>query len=90
MPNESEGSQSGHTIEEIDRVHVVFNQTELNLSTHPTIHDPLLYSTERSNAGPAIHYFVALRASTAPPVMPALSPSLEATISMPLVVPSMA
>ncbi len=35
-------------------------------------------------------YFVSLRARTAPPVMPALSPSLEATISTPFMVPGMA
>ena len=35
-------------------------------------------------------YFVSLRASTAAPVMPALSPSLEAMISTPFIVPGMA
>jgi hypothetical protein len=35
-------------------------------------------------------YFVSRRARTAPPVMPALSPSLEAMISTPFMVPGMA
>ena len=35
-------------------------------------------------------YFVSRRARTAPPVMPALSPSLEGRISTPFMVPGMA
>ena len=35
-------------------------------------------------------YFVSRRASTAPPVMPALSPSFDAMISTPFMLPGMA
>ena len=40
--------------------------------------------------GSAPAHFVARRASTAPPVIPALSPSLDATISTSFIVPGMA